>query len=1042
MDVSDASHMSTVDVVLEQQVVVTPIHKTFNNTMTTTMISQLGWSDGDDLVLLESIMSNTEIPSDFRNNWFLKSMLLYDNNSLNKYFHEHNSPHRDGPDFLDTRRAILQKLITRFRRGAQNPSIIQIFTTDDTKMENEYEKAHLTEEKINKMREYYNKFKKDTTSEQLTVSVPPAKTTKPKKTTSKSSPQTANPSPKPGEENLWGSTKNGVTIKFTGNGSLSNDPSFIIMKGENNDKRYVNGVKLFVMTSNSKSAPLVFQDVENFNHFSNLLKEDLGEPVDDFVSLNRSILACINDTCEVLDNNLLRKHSRIAVSKQSFSKNTIRMIHNSNDAVLTLKLTGKTLVAELKQVVNELIQQSNLENEEEFQEDLENETDKKNDNQITLHIVIESINETDCLNCSYEIHTSENIENYMHKIKSDEHVRQRVIDQAKLSLQLPTTSFEDYQLIHVEAGERRSIKVTCKATIPNDPELGKLLTIQGQTAHKVFFEQRVIANELFKRTKSLIGEDRFSQFDNLEFLVCSPNQNTLYEQNMKRLTEARTGILFGPIEQVAVKYFKDHIKIFKDFKNRATQNKNTLYVIIADECHYAITKGNAHDIFVNDWQHVGTDSWAMSMDNVFVLQVSATPYNILSKDSIFPERYVIEENLTAYNTKTEAVIIPPGHVIRVLDDSYSQKNASCVIGPFEQHAKYGAKFESSELKHLGEVYSITSSRLPDHFGDLKPQDLVIATKVNDSYEVYPINTTSESKAIVISGREFNSKLSKSNDVFYITHDISCSLNIKLDSMTIDHTQPQRHFRKGEVVQVFKRIRWKVKFVDECSDGEIYEADDLELRFATGCCCEENIVTWSKAQKANDHSKEIVRDHDEKFDMKYRSKSFYISTMKTNRPLIRQGTCLCNICSTFHCNSNSPIFADKFFNTLIGECKTVASILRPPLLAIDYYFSILNYTFAHSTTITTLELLTQFLNADSFVLDAYQRTFIQASKYFYLSCVLEQFCQQYSISEASFIRILQKHRSILKPTKNSDDDDDADYQPTPKKKSKKISTDNL
>ncbi|CAM9276681.1 unnamed protein product [Phaeothamnion confervicola] len=72
-------------------------------------------------------------------------------------------------------------------------------------------------------------------------------------------------------------------------------------------------------------------------------------------------------------------------------------------------------------------------------------------------------------------------------------------------------------------------------------------------------------------------------------------------------------------------------RLFLDFKAAAASRDDlgkpdTLCVVIADECHYAPTKGGAHDKFVNDAD-------LCNAENVVTLLVSATPYNCLTKDT-------------------------------------------------------------------------------------------------------------------------------------------------------------------------------------------------------------------------------------------------------------------------------------------------------------------------------------------------------------------------------------------------------------------------
>ena len=76
-------------------------------------------------------------------------------------------------------------------------------------------------------------------------------------------------------------------------------------------------------------------------------------------------------------------------------------------------------------------------------------------------------------------------------------------------------------------------------------------------------------------------------------------------------------------------WFLQHL--FRTFQMEAEKNKNQLYVLVADEAHWGITPDSAHDRFVNSTE-------LARLANVVVLLVSATPANLLTKDSrILPQ---------------------------------------------------------------------------------------------------------------------------------------------------------------------------------------------------------------------------------------------------------------------------------------------------------------------------------------------------------------------------------------------------------------------
>jgi len=69
---------------------------------------------------------------------------------------------------------------------------------------------------------------------------------------------------------------------------------------------------------------------------------------------------------------------------------------------------------------------------------------------------------------------------------------------------------------------------------------------------------------------------------------------------------------------------------FDKFKSRVANNKHTLFLLVADECHWAALKDKPHDRYVNDNE-------LLAAENVVVLLVSATPYCLLTADSRIPD---------------------------------------------------------------------------------------------------------------------------------------------------------------------------------------------------------------------------------------------------------------------------------------------------------------------------------------------------------------------------------------------------------------------
>ena len=88
---------------------------------------------------------------------------------------------------------------------------------------------------------------------------------------------------------------------------------------------------------------------------------------------------------------------------------------------------------------------------------------------------------------------------------------------------------------------------------------------------------------------------------------------------------------------------RQHWKRWMEYKTAIMENDKCLYITIADECHWGPTACQAHDKMVNDYHDnpASTDSELLQRKNHIVLLVSATPYNVLSRNSRIPEEYVI-----------------------------------------------------------------------------------------------------------------------------------------------------------------------------------------------------------------------------------------------------------------------------------------------------------------------------------------------------------------------------------------------------------------
>ena len=140
------------------------------------------------------------------------------------------------------------------------------------------------------------------------------------------------------------------------------------------------------------------------------------------------------------------------------------------------------------------------------------------------------------------------------------------------------------------------------------------------------------------------------EFDNVEFVVYTARYRMLSDQTEKRICHPDAGVLSreelqARNESSAKKRMFMYVRSadtdahFEQLKKDVQDKPKTLFIIIADECHWGITKDKdqkpdqkpAHNLFINEWCN---DS---SPRNVVVVQISATPFNLLTQNSRLPE---------------------------------------------------------------------------------------------------------------------------------------------------------------------------------------------------------------------------------------------------------------------------------------------------------------------------------------------------------------------------------------------------------------------
>ncbi|DBB08167.1 TPA: hypothetical protein ACH3X3_008354 [Trebouxia sp. C0006] len=128
--------------------------------------------------------------------------------------------------------------------------------------------------------------------------------------------------------------------------------------------------------------------------------------------------------------------------------------------------------------------------------------------------------------------------------------------------------------------------------------------------------------------------------DGLDFRILTPRFNTLEQQTMQRDADVPKVIQYN--------HSQTHWKQWVSFWEEVLKCPKRLFITIADECHWGPKAFQAYDKMVNDYaegQAAGSSGSVqdglLQQENYFVLLVSATPYNVISRASLIPEEYMV-----------------------------------------------------------------------------------------------------------------------------------------------------------------------------------------------------------------------------------------------------------------------------------------------------------------------------------------------------------------------------------------------------------------
>ncbi|XP_022807899.1 uncharacterized protein LOC111344893 isoform X2 [Stylophora pistillata] len=184
-----------------------------------------------------------------------------------------------------------------------------------------------------------------------------------------------------------------------------------------------------------------------------------------------------------------------------------------------------------------------------------------------------------------------------------------------------------------------------------DEEVGR--EVQASPDNPCYYPSQIeMAAILKKRIDTIMshyhGISRLREvFNDIEFVVYTARYRMLSDQTEKRICHPDAGVL-SKEELESRKRDRDGKKRmfmyvrsietdthFDELKRDVQEKPQTMFVIVADECHWGITrdkerKCSAHNRFINEWCKKNPPK------NVIVVQISATPFNLLTQNSRLP----------------------------------------------------------------------------------------------------------------------------------------------------------------------------------------------------------------------------------------------------------------------------------------------------------------------------------------------------------------------------------------------------------------------
>ncbi len=415
-----------------------------------------------------------------------------------------------------------------------------------------------------------------------------------------------------------------------------------------------------------------------------------------------------------------------------------------------------------------------------------------------------------------------------------------------------------------------------------------------------------LAKDIFERMKIILYElhnkKTFDDFNKFDYMICTANYKVLESQTSSRLIDRESGCLpedkYGATPKEKHDYLQEHVlkydksaKAKMSFKERAKAEPKTLFLVVADEAHWGVTKETgsgedpAYTTLVNTWN-------SEEHPNVFVLLVSATPHLLLTKNTRIPHDWKYDIHPVTQKQK-----------LKILERGDTNKNLN--------HIKWA---EANYMKL--EQGIIITLKMP-----LSPLVwLMIGSEQTDGikYLEGASDPNRASKLLIV--QQNNSASIKSEDEHYI---LAVNSSDELVFVACDSDLPQKgdtrfevDFHYGEDVIGLKSM--KTGLQESCLG---YNAQSQRVELTSQHILKDNMIFPERDNKCMFLIDDYSTVGETKATFRYHSLNFYYSTMRNterSKQLIRHDAQFESILTEMEKDKQLPEYKEKRRNIKQNE----------------------------------------------------------------------------------------------------------------------------